>query len=207
MRKGFTLIEVMITLAVLAILAYGIIIGADEVVITAKATNIINNLQTLRNAVSAWYVDNYQTKVVKFDSNNPLRYAGTVLIGKKSQPIQQWSIQAIGLDKYLENGSNFDFNKNLNNGNYAQNQSTNLTPGIYGIYDGGSRGGRKNWYVGYCFQDNEEKVKQKLIKRAESASLFFTNKADPNDLVLQSYLKTKDGVNHCIAVWIKILSM
>ena len=204
-RKGFTLVEVMITLAVLAVLAGGIIIGADEVIATSKATVIIENLQTLKKAVSAWYVDNSGTKVVKFTRDG--RIAGTVLIGTKSQPIQQWSMRELELDKYLENGSNFDFNKNSNKGSYAVNKSTNLVPGVYGIYDGGSQGGRTNWYVGYCFEENEEKVKQKVIRRSASSALFFTTAGDPNDLILQSHLKTKEGVNKCNVVWIKILSI
>ena len=60
-RKGFTLIELMIVIVVIGVLAAMMMFSATEATTSAKATNIINNLQALKRAALAYYADNMDT--------------------------------------------------------------------------------------------------------------------------------------------------
>lgn len=49
-----------------------------------------------------------------------------------------------------------------------------LEEGGYGIYDAGN-GHRDTWFVGYKFAAGEDSVRSKLMAKADSAGLHFTN--------------------------------
>ncbi len=57
-RKGFTLMEMLIVIVTLGILSAVMLLSSLEAVSTADANNIINNMQQIKVAVYAWYKDN-----------------------------------------------------------------------------------------------------------------------------------------------------
>ena len=57
-RKAFTLIELVIVMAIVAILSSMFIMSASESQRSADVTNIFNNLQNLRIAALTYYADN-----------------------------------------------------------------------------------------------------------------------------------------------------
>ena len=200
-RRGFTLVELLIIIVVIGVLAAMMILSSTESVTTAKAAKILANLQTLKRAATQWYLDNREK--VQLD--------GTVKIGSTTQPIQQWQIKEdkIGLSKYIssmnDSGIKFDNTQRDNNTN---NSNTNLAEGYYGLCDGGTvkeknADGKINtiefhrnaWYVGYRFKAGEEKVRDKIRGRMQSAGVFLGT-ADAH----------KDTYNdNSVAVWMKVL--
>lgn len=58
MRKGFTLMELLVVIVTLGILSAVMLLSSLEAVSTADANNIINNMQQIKVAVYAWYKDN-----------------------------------------------------------------------------------------------------------------------------------------------------
>ncbi len=213
-RKGMTIATLMIVIAVIAILATMMMLSSTEAIATAKATRIIANLQILKRATLAWYADN-RDKVIMSTGNGA--YAGTVKIGNKSpQPIQQWSENDIQLSRYISGGD-----KSKINLHYAKkgdsntgNTNTNLKEGCYGICDGGTvkkpngkfddKGNpkydtteyhRSKWYVGYCFQEGEEAVRDKIKGMMNTAGVFLGT-ADAH----------QDTYNeNNVAVWMRVL--
>ena len=57
-RKGFTLLHLLIVIAVIGILSVMMLFSSTEAVTTAKASNIVANLTHIRKAVIMWYCDN-----------------------------------------------------------------------------------------------------------------------------------------------------
>ena len=166
----------LIVIMIIGILAAMIIMSSSEAVTTAKASNIITNLHTLRKAVLEWYINNREK----------VQPDGRVKIGNESKPVQQWNDEQLHISEYLSNGNAFNFNQ----GNYhGLGQNTELAKGYYGIYDAGEvpddtdRYYRRTWYVGYCFQNDEDAVKAKVMSRAQSNGLVFSDQSDPYDLI------------------------
>ena len=58
MRKGFSLMEVLIVLAILGILASMMMISGTESIATASANNVITGLRNLAIATMSYYTDN-----------------------------------------------------------------------------------------------------------------------------------------------------
>ena len=58
MRKGFTLMELLVVVLTLGILSAVMLLSSLEAVSTADANNIINNMQQIKIATYAWYKDN-----------------------------------------------------------------------------------------------------------------------------------------------------
>ena len=197
-RRGFTLVELLIIILVIGVLAAMMIFSSTESVTTAKAAKILANLQTLKRAATQWYLDNREK----------VQPDGRVQIGSETHPVQEWG-DRIGLSKYIssmnDSGIKFDNTQRDNNTN---NSNTNLAEGYYGLCDGGTvkeknADGKINtiefhrnaWYVGYRFKAGEEKVRDKIRGRMQSAGVFLGT-ADAH----------KDTYNdNSVAVWMKVL--
>ncbi len=208
-RKGFTLIETLIVVAVIAILVKMAIIGVDEFISTAKATKIINNLYTLRAATWAWYADNKQN-VIQYTGTfrGKSVVAGMVAIGDTVNPIQEWGDKDLKLSQYIgrvESGTKINLNNVKQTVPGTSRVSTYLGVGYYGICDGGTVRDKNNssvvkeyrrnlWYAGYRFKPGEEKVKEKIKGRMKSIGIFFGT-AD-------AHLGEKEGAED--AVWLRV---
>ena len=57
MRKGFTLVELLIVMVVISILAAMMMFSSTEAEISARAQNVINNFNQITKAVNSWYFD------------------------------------------------------------------------------------------------------------------------------------------------------
>lgn len=193
-KRGFTLVELLIVIVVIGILSAMMMLSSTEAVASAKAAKIVNDLQTLRRAALAWYMDNTD-KVLH--AKTGAYVAGMVTINGKTKPVQEWTDADLNLSRYLGSlgGSQLNANKKSSSGN---NQNTNIQPGNYGICDGGGKAGLRHvWYVGYCFKDGEDAVREKLQGKLTSAGLMFgTADAHPDP----------DGDN-AAAIWMKILQL
>ena len=203
-RKGFTLAEVMITIAVLSVLGAGIIIGADEVIATARAEVIIQNLQTLRKAIWAWYIDNKQNVAQRdgdFKGQKNIK-AGMVAIDNKISPIQEWGDDKLKLSTYLSHlgatGINLNKKQTIEYSDGRSITSTSLKLGYYGVCDGGGTANKRYiWYVGYRFKKGEDAVKKKIAGKIKSLGLMFGT-ADAHENPYE------DGTE---AIWLKVLDL
>ena len=83
-RKGFTLVELLIVVAILGVLAAGLSMSSTDAVDAAGANNILNNLQSVKTAAMQMYIDHGST----LDVTNLNKY-----LGKKSTSLK------IGNDK------------------------------------------------------------------------------------------------------------
>ena len=206
-RKGMTLAGMMIVIAVIAVLATMMMYSSTEAIATAKATQIIANLQILKRATRAWYVDN----------RDKVQPDGRVKIGDITQPIQQFTDEQLKLASYLSHLSGTGLNVNKSTAKYDSNtgnSNTNLKEGYYRICDGGTvktavsfdvngkathwketEYHRNRWYVGYAFKADEGLVREKIKGRLESAGVFFGT-ADAHE----------DTYNdNSAAVWMRVL--
>lgn len=206
-RKGMTLAGVMIVIAVIAILAAMMMYSSTEAVATAKATTIIANLQILKRATIAWYVDN----------RDKVQPDGRVKIGNTTpKPIQEFSDKQLNLASYLSHAGGAVLNVNKTTAKFDENtgnSNTNLKEGSYRICDGGtvkepdgvgSNGKtkyktteyhRNRWYVGYAFQADEGLVREKIKSRMKSAGVFLGT-AD-------AHIDTYN--DNSAAVWMRVL--
>ena len=190
-RSGFTMVETLIVIVVIAILAALGMLGVDEFVASAKATKIINNLYTLKAATWAWYADNKQNVTqYKGTFRGKSVVAGMVAIGNIVKPIQEWGDKDLKLSQYIERiekGTGINLNKTYTTKNSDGKEQTNtdLAKGYYGICDGGGKAGKRHvWYAGYRFNDNEEKVREKIRGRLKTSNLMFGTAdahPDPDD--------------------------
>ena len=157
-RKGFTLIELMIILAVLAILASMMMFSSTETVTTAKALSIINNLQTIRKGVIAWYTDNREK--VRYMNNHKINVQGAN------------AYDALQIGKYLDDATrNLYLNGSDSKGRYTPDR---LADGRYGLFT--VEYYRRVWFVGYRFNKGEEAVREKMKARSDSTGLIFSGK-------------------------------
>ena len=58
-KRGFTLIELLIVLVVIGILSVMLMIASEEIQDSARATEVINNLNAWKKATLAYWADNY----------------------------------------------------------------------------------------------------------------------------------------------------
>lgn len=175
-HKGFTLIELLIVIVVIGILTAMMTLAASEYIASAKASNIIANLTTLKKATLAWYMDNLERvaddgRVVII--TDPKK---SVTDGANVKPIQEWSDSYIHLSNYINNmgstGINLNSKKTVTYSDGSTKTNTNMAPGYYGICDAGN-GKRTTWYVGYCFKEDEARVREKIIGRKDSLGLWL----------------------------------
>lgn len=178
-QKGYTLLEILTVILILTALIAAMMLSATELLASAGANNILNNLMTIKTAVYAYYREHTDEIHSKWAAK------GT-----------SYCIQSENLHDKLGIGKNYlDSPKiTLNDGSHSD---YSITDGGYGVHDvqysrkKDNKLVRETWYVGYKFADNEAEVKAKLKAKAKSAGLHFTERR-PDEL-------NGDGI-----VWMKV---
>ena len=195
-HNAFTFVEVLTTIMILGILASITIYSGTEIIVTAKAQKIVDNLMALKMATIEWAKDNMD----KIQYSNDDKKCGTVRIKEKDDdyhPVQEFTDEYLKISKYLDSGTSVKYNETTHeDGKDGNRSSTNLNSGGYGICDGGTQNGdyRYIWYAGYAFTDDEEAVKQKIKSKAD----FYNVKMGDRD----AHTSNSDD-----AVWVKIFEL
>ena len=70
MRKGFTLVELLIVIAILGALSAGMSMSSGGATASAKAATIISNLQTIKSAALIFYIDHMESGDASFTKNS-----------------------------------------------------------------------------------------------------------------------------------------
>lgn len=173
MRKGFTLVELLIVIVVIGVLSAMMMLSSTEAVSTAKASNIISNLTNLKKAVVAWYVNNLSRVVKLRNSNNT---ADEYKILNKGNPQTKYTIS-----EFLKNGNgSAEILKYLNNTPISLKAKDNSNEGDY-IFIGIDFS--KHWYICYNVGNGKStnaRLKEKLASRAKSIGLFGTDDINLN---------------------------
>ena len=167
-RRGFTLVELLIVILVIGVLSMMMILSSTEAVTTAKATKIISDMNQLKRAALAWYLDNYQRIAIKM---NGTKSDGFYVDGKKFHELLNG--KGAEITKYL---SSTNVALNSKTANYSSNEQNEYGAevGYYALYMGN---GNTVCYVVYRISQNnnaaeETKLKEKLQARASSAGLL-----------------------------------
>ncbi len=155
-RKGFTLIEVLIVIAIIGILTAGMTLAAGGSRDAAEATRIIADLRTIKTAALMWMAE------------NPPGYFNTDWTSLQGDPSP--------LNKYLDrpldiNTMRFLFEVGSIVKSWTGSEQANETEDA--------------WFLGYDLAASEEKygevrsgVKKNLAQQAKSAGLYGTNELD-----------------------------
>ena len=170
-RKGFTLVELLITVMILAILAAIMFYSSSEAITTAKATMIISNLKQLSKAANMWYLDNYQRLTLDSSLSNGFRINGKTLNDYlKEHPDE--IIKYMNDSGFLINQGGTRYNKKNKDGQYETDEFYASLNG-YALYMGHSNIVCYAVYKISSHNDSseEKKLKEKLKEKAEAEGL------------------------------------
>ena len=180
LRKGFTLVELLIVIVVIGILSAMMMLSSTEAVASARASNIVSNMRNLKTAVLAWYMDNMD----QLDIHSDYYFYGSAKLSKGTtqfsdnsqnhsyqackhiQNIAKWEAGRAEMLRYMDNSASISLNKGQQNDDYAEKGCYAVTDGV-----GATIGtGANNWYI-VCYVDNA-RVQEKLAGKAKSVGLL-----------------------------------
>ena len=185
-RRGFTLVELLIVIVVIGVLSAMMMLSSTEAVSSAKAAVIINDLQQLKRAVRMWYLDHMDE--LGIDPNNNYQWMGTVgrFYYKKDNKYYDYSVY-----KNIENfarseGGSQAILQYLNNPlNMPFQIGDGWEKGNYRVFSKGANNtayqdskNQHEWYVGYLFRDGEGEVFKKVLGREKTAGLICYGNGD-----------------------------
>lgn len=156
--KGFTLVELLIVMTVTGILSAMMTMSGAEIVSSAKAAKIINNMVNLKKAVASWYTDNYH--VISATEK------GEYMINGKTRLSDFLEQNPEEIMKYLDNNDSIGFRSKR----YAQNKDNKNEEDYYIFLDVEY----KTWYI-YYNTGSDTKLKDRLASKASSIGLFGLN--------------------------------
>ena len=135
MRKGFTLLELLIVITVIAILGAGIALSTIGIVTTADANVIISNMQQIKTATLIWYKNNCSRIIPDKDKNIKYKIRFNEVEMKFQDFIKDNGSEIL---KYIDNKGTLTALR-------SKSSSTN-DPGDYSII---FTEGNTKWYVCY----------------------------------------------------------
>ena len=186
-RKGFTLMEMLVVIVTLGILSAVMMFSSLEAVSSVDANNIINNMQQIKVAVYAWYKDN-RSRIIpdksagyKIRTNGTNQYFSEFVRDHKDEILQ-----------YLDNSGSINL--------ISKKESSNET----GDYLLTAVEKTKKWYIcyntaklnngtkdetidKYGTEAPELKVREKLAGRAKTLGLAGMTKKDDDEMAAEVY--------------------
>lgn len=170
-HKGFTLVELLIVIVVIGILAAMMMLSSTEAVTSAKAADVINNMQAIRKAALQYLAD-----YLPYINQEPNKYApdfgiqGTTggMKGNEDDPNYKF------LDYLGHIDLNGSYEKNWGPRTSRKNKARILVSQGYEIRQGQYSNNRNlRWYVLYHITD--DRIKAKLAGRAQSEGFLNEN--------------------------------
>ena len=176
-RKGFTLIELLIVMTVIGILSAMMMLSGSEVVSSAEAAKIINNMVNLKKAVVSWYTDNYHE--IAPNRKGEYMINGINGVTSLSDFLEQNPKEIL---KYLSNYDTIKFKSKR----YAQGSNNKREEDYYIFLDVEY----KTWYI-YYNTGSDVKLKDKLASKASSIGLFGLNDVNREQDLVSNKAKQK----------------
>lgn len=126
MRKGFTLVELLIVIVIIGILAAAMLLSSGSATASAEASNVVNNLRSLKAASMMFYADSMDAiaaangklpagvnvDVLKVYTDNPTNFADGKGYLFKSNDDKNWFV-GVDLDKLKMSSTITDVMKKL----------------------------------------------------------------------------------------------
>lgn len=212
LRRGFTLVELLIVIVVIGILAAMMMLSSTEAVASARAAVVINNMINIKKAITAWYIDNYD-KVQKSTSGAyMIKWTSSYNGDNNLSPIQELWDSRVKRDGKTQDTTSFkaELLRYLANSEAvtATNRKTSYNDkysvfGGYIVEDSGGTYKRTSWYVGYALPEGYagEKMKEKFAGRAKTSGLINAIGSSVSRQNLDKPYVDGD------IVWMKILSL
>ena len=175
-RKGFSLVELLIVIAIIGVLSATMMLSSTEAVSSAKATRVITAMTNLKKAVIAWYVDNHDMITI---DNEGYKIKTSKGIERLSDYIQT---NKKAILKYLNNSDSINFQSKRE----AEKPDAEAYRDIYVFLDVKY----KNWYI-YYKVDSDSRLKSKIAAKAKSLGLFGLNGNIKNEGNLLNNIKNK----------------
>lgn len=166
-RRAFTLVELLIVMVVIGVLSTMMMAASNEMVTSAKAAKIVNDLNQLKKAVLGWYLGNFERFNI---STNGFKVDGKT-------EVHEFLSQAAHSPEVKDFISSNNFSLNEGKKNYTTDLYAK--EGGFSIYMGYQN---TRCYVVYKISDNAQaqtRLKEKLKGRAKSAGLISYNKDRP----------------------------
>ena len=165
-NKGFTLIEMLIVIVVIGVLAAVMMLSSKEAVTSAKATQIISNLYSFKDAISKWYVDN----IDRVDGLGRIRQNNETgkYTGEFAESGRNIKTRAKDLFEYISGGDL----------QLVDEEVKDSYGGKY-ITDWISASGEtdkdepRKWVITYIMPTDDKALKRKFESRAQSAGLIY----------------------------------
>lgn len=179
-RKGFTLVELLIVIVVIGILSAMMIFSSTEAVSSAKAAKIIGDMTNLRKATMSWYVDNID-RVKERKSSDGKNKEYKFEIKGKEEVFSDFVNKGGGDEilKYISNGSSIKLQnkKKSEEGDYV------LIAMLFS----------SKWYICYNLGDKSSRLKEKLAGRKSSIGLLGSENVNTNgkNEITEVYKKQK----------------
>ena len=169
-RRGFTLVELLIVIVVIGVLAAMMMLSSTEAVTSAKAADIINNMQIIRKAALQYLAD-----YLPYINKEPNRYAPEFGIkgntGGMEDPIN--NPHYIFLDYLGQIDLNGSYEKNWGAKTSRRNKARILVSQGYNMQLGKYGDRNLRWYVSYHITD--DRIKAKLAGRAQLEGFLNEN--------------------------------